>query len=138
MYFRQDARFGDSFWSEDHFLNYLIRLLSSWAVVYDVIYLPVEHKNPKETNDEFAARVQRQIAEAAQIQITKFDGGFFYKRETERQRHFQDIRAQIASKLLLHGAFQEKLNKNNNKFNGKGNGSFFYRSDSYTSQDLLL
>lgn len=37
---RQNARFGDNFWSEDHFHMYLLRVMCSWAVVYEVVYLP--------------------------------------------------------------------------------------------------
>jgi 1-acyl-sn-glycerol-3-phosphate acyltransferase len=42
---KQDARFGDSFWSEDLFYNYLIRLLTSWAAVYDIYYLDPQQKS---------------------------------------------------------------------------------------------
>lgn len=36
---KQDARYGDSYWFEDQFHMYLLRLMTSWAVFYEITYL---------------------------------------------------------------------------------------------------
>ncbi|MFH4977442.1 hypothetical protein AB6A40_004151 [Gnathostoma spinigerum] len=59
---RQNARYGDSYWSEDHFAMYLLRLMVSWAIVYDVYYLPMMKKKDDEPAELFAERVQNAIA----------------------------------------------------------------------------
>lgn len=56
--FRQHAQFGDSYWSENLFVFYLRRILSSWAIVYDIIYLPPQKRHFDEDATQFAGRVQ--------------------------------------------------------------------------------
>ncbi|CAG9538595.1 unnamed protein product [Cercopithifilaria johnstoni] len=70
---RQDARFGDSFWSEPKFWRYLLRVFTSWAIVYDVTYLEPYHKRPGETNQNFAQRVQKAIAKTADVESIALD-----------------------------------------------------------------
>lgn len=60
---RQNARFGDSYWSEDKFWRYLLRILTSWAIVYDITYLEPQQKRPGESKQDFAQRVQKVIAD---------------------------------------------------------------------------
>lgn len=95
---RQDARYGDAFWIEDKFHLYLLRIMMSWAVVYEIKYLPKEQRFPFESNGQFAARVQGLIAEAAGIQQGRFDGGFWYKK-TDQQRVHEDQQRLVAACL---------------------------------------
>jgi len=39
LIFRQESRYGDSYWKENYFFMYLLRVLTSWAIVYNVHYL---------------------------------------------------------------------------------------------------
>ncbi|EFO25474.1 acyltransferase [Loa loa] len=82
---RQNARFGDSFWSESNFSRYLLRILTSWAIVYDVTYLEPHQKRPGESNQDFAQRVQRAIAKTADVESITLDGRLWYMK-SEQQR----------------------------------------------------
>ena len=62
MDFRQTVRYGDSFWSEDEFWEYLLRVFTSWAIVYDVYYLEPMKRRKEELAQDFATRVQKEIA----------------------------------------------------------------------------
>lgn len=64
MSYRQNARFGDSYWSENQFWRYLLRIATSWAIVYDVFYLEPQKRLKDEPAQIFAARVQNLIARA--------------------------------------------------------------------------
>uniref|UniRef100_A0A915BGR7 Phospholipid/glycerol acyltransferase domain-containing protein n=1 Tax=Parascaris univalens TaxID=6257 RepID=A0A915BGR7_PARUN len=82
---RQNARFGDSFWSEKQFWRYLLRIITSWAIVYDVFYLEPQKKLKDEPAQMFAARVQSLIARAAGIKRVDYDGSLWY-RKSEQMR----------------------------------------------------
>uniref|UniRef100_A0A0N5ASF8 PlsC domain-containing protein n=1 Tax=Syphacia muris TaxID=451379 RepID=A0A0N5ASF8_9BILA len=97
--YRQSARFGDSFWSEDYFWQYLLRVFTSWAIAYDVYYLkPMERQTP-ETAQEFASRVQREIAKYADAEPLDFDGRLWYNSE-ERER-LKDLQMQNVAKRII-------------------------------------
>uniref|UniRef100_A0A915NYE4 Uncharacterized protein n=1 Tax=Meloidogyne floridensis TaxID=298350 RepID=A0A915NYE4_9BILA len=57
-----ESRYGDSYWKENYFFMYLLRVLTSWAIVYNVHYLAPQKCRPLEPPIEFAARIQRIIA----------------------------------------------------------------------------
>uniref|UniRef100_A0A915PWA8 Phospholipid/glycerol acyltransferase domain-containing protein n=1 Tax=Setaria digitata TaxID=48799 RepID=A0A915PWA8_9BILA len=87
---RQNARFGDSFWSEPKFWRYMLRILTSWAIVYDVTYLQPHQKRPGESNQDFAQRVQKAIAKTADAESISLDGRLWYmKSERERLKTVQ-------------------------------------------------
>lgn len=97
---RQDGRFGDSFWSEDHFFRYLLRLLTSWATVYDVYYLEPQHRDKEtESAEHFAARVQSLISEKIGVQPASFDGSVWYKK-AEREKYRSALQKKSARELL--------------------------------------
>jgi hypothetical protein len=54
LLFRQNPRFGDAFWKEDLFLMYLLRLLSNFASIYHVHYLPPQTRMEDEMPEDFA------------------------------------------------------------------------------------
>uniref|UniRef100_A0A0R3S6R8 PlsC domain-containing protein n=1 Tax=Elaeophora elaphi TaxID=1147741 RepID=A0A0R3S6R8_9BILA len=82
---RQNARFGDSLWWEPEFGQYLLRVLTSWAIVYDVTYLEPYHKRPDESKQDFAQRVQKAIAETVDAESIALDGRLWYMK-SEQQR----------------------------------------------------
>lgn len=47
--FQYDPRFGDAFWNSSKFglVNYLLRMMSSWAIVCSVWYLPPMNREVK-------------------------------------------------------------------------------------------
>uniref|UniRef100_A0A914VJ48 Phospholipid/glycerol acyltransferase domain-containing protein n=1 Tax=Plectus sambesii TaxID=2011161 RepID=A0A914VJ48_9BILA len=83
---KQDASLGDSFWGDDPFWVYLVKVISSWAIIYDVYHLPKMVKGEDESATSFAGRVQHAICEAARIEPLAFDGFLFHK-EPERNRY---------------------------------------------------
>lgn len=64
FYVQYDPRFGDAFWNSSRYsmLQYLYMMMSSWAIVCDVWYLPPMYKNEGESAIDFANRVKSVIA----------------------------------------------------------------------------
>ncbi|VDP06239.1 unnamed protein product [Soboliphyme baturini] len=63
---KYDPRFGDAFWnsSKQSYFQYLVMMMTSWALVCDVWYLPPMTKQEDESSITFANRVKKAIAEA--------------------------------------------------------------------------
>ncbi|XP_023340863.1 glycerol-3-phosphate acyltransferase 3 [Eurytemora carolleeae] len=61
---KYDAKFGDAFWnsSQNSMVSYLIKMMTSWAIVCDVWYLPPMTRGENEDAIEFANRVKHEIA----------------------------------------------------------------------------
>jgi glycerol-3-phosphate O-acyltransferase 3/4 len=59
-----DPKFGDAFWNSSKYsmMQYLYMMMTSWAIVCDVWYLPPMHQEPNENAVEFANRVKSVIA----------------------------------------------------------------------------
>lgn len=83
---KQDPQLGDSFWGDYPFWMHLLRVITSWAIIYDVYYLPKMVKGEHESAAAFASRVQHAICDAASIEPLSFDGFLWYK-EHERERY---------------------------------------------------
>ncbi|GBP63672.1 Glycerol-3-phosphate acyltransferase 4 [Eumeta japonica] len=73
---KYDPRFGDAFWnsSRQTMLQYLALMMSSWAVVCDVWYLPPMKREPNESAVEFANRVKAVIARRGGLVDLMWDG----------------------------------------------------------------
>ncbi|CAH2268368.1 jg905, partial [Pararge aegeria aegeria] len=61
---KYDPRFGDAFWNSSRYgmLHYLLNMMSSWAIVCDVWYLPAMARASGESAVDFAKRVKAAIA----------------------------------------------------------------------------
>lgn len=59
---RFDPVYGDAFWYEGGFASYCFSMMTSWAIVCDVFYLPPMRKGPDESASHFANRVRSVIA----------------------------------------------------------------------------
>ncbi len=61
---KYDARFGDAFWNSSEYgmLHYIFMMMTSWAIVCDIWYLPPMQKKDDETSVDFARRVKAEIA----------------------------------------------------------------------------
>jgi len=68
--------FGDAFWNSSKYgmLTYLFRVMSSWALVADVWYLPSMTKSEGEDGIQFAQRVKRCIAQRGGLIDSVWDG----------------------------------------------------------------
>ena len=62
--FQYDSRFADPFWnsSKQTLSRHLVNILTSWALVCDVWYLPPEKQRDDETGLEFTNRIKAEIA----------------------------------------------------------------------------
>lgn len=61
---KYDAQFGDAFWnsSQNGMLSYIYMMMTSWAIVCDVWYLPPMTRGEGEDAVHFANRVKAEIA----------------------------------------------------------------------------
>lgn len=74
---KYDNRFGDAFWnsSKHQLVQYLILMMTSWAIVVDVYYLPPMKMGEDELPVDFARRVKAAIAKQGGFVDLEWDGG---------------------------------------------------------------
>ncbi|KAG8134350.1 putative Glycerol-3-phosphate acyltransferase 3-like protein [Naja naja] len=72
-----DPRFGDAFWNSSKYniVSYLLRIMTSWAIVCQVWYLPPVTRKEGEDAVEFANRVKSAIARQGGLTELSWDGG---------------------------------------------------------------
>ncbi|KAI6191813.1 PlsC domain-containing protein [Aphelenchoides bicaudatus] len=95
---KQDSRFGDAFWYEDWFVFHLFRVISSYATIYNVHYLPAQRRWEDETAEQFALRIQNQIAKVADCRSLSFQGTLFYKQH-DREKYQSHMRKMVAAEV---------------------------------------
>lgn len=73
---KYDPRFGDAFWNSSRYsmLQYLYMMMTSWAIVCDVWYLPPMYQEEGETAIDFANRVKSSIAKQGGLVDLVWDG----------------------------------------------------------------
>lgn len=76
FFFRYDAKFGDAFWNSSRYsmMQYLYLMMTSWAIVCDVWYLPPMYRLDGETAIDFANRVKSVIAKQGGLVDLMWDG----------------------------------------------------------------
>uniref|UniRef100_A0A3Q1F892 Glycerol-3-phosphate acyltransferase 3 n=1 Tax=Acanthochromis polyacanthus TaxID=80966 RepID=A0A3Q1F892_9TELE len=74
---KYDPRFGDAFWNSSKFnmVSYLLRMMTSWAIVVNVWYLPPMTLQDGEDAAQFANRVKSAIAHQGGLLDLAWDGG---------------------------------------------------------------
>ncbi|CAJ1069895.1 glycerol-3-phosphate acyltransferase 3 [Xyrichtys novacula] len=74
---KYDPRFGDAFWNSSKFnmVSYLLRMMTSWAIVVNVWYLPPMTIQEGEDAAQFANRVKSAIAHQGGLLDLAWDGG---------------------------------------------------------------
>ncbi|KAM7392401.1 hypothetical protein PAMA_007493 [Pampus argenteus] len=74
---KYDPRFGDAFWNSGKYnmVSYLLRMMSSWAIVVNVWYLPPMTLQDGEDAAQFANRVKSAIAHQGGLLDLAWDGG---------------------------------------------------------------
>ncbi|KAF7665367.1 hypothetical protein LDENG_00145020 [Lucifuga dentata] len=68
-------------------VNYLLRMMSSWAIICSVWYLPPMNREEGEDAVQFGNRVKAATAAQGGAVDLLWDGGL--KREKVKERHFQ-------------------------------------------------
>uniref|UniRef100_A0A8L8KI71 PlsC domain-containing protein n=1 Tax=Heligmosomoides polygyrus TaxID=6339 RepID=A0A8L8KI71_HELPZ len=73
---KYDSRFGDPFWnsSAQSWCEYVIRMMTSWAIICNIYYLPPMEKLPNEDAMAFASRVKKAIAARGGFVDLEWDG----------------------------------------------------------------
>lgn len=73
---KYDPRFGDAFWNSSRFsmMQYLYMMMTSWAIVCDVWYLPPMFRDEGESAIDFANRVKSVIAKQGGLVDLMWDG----------------------------------------------------------------
>lgn len=73
---KYDARFGDAFWNSSRYsmMQYLYMMMTSWAIVCDVWYLPPMIRGENESAIDFANRVKSVIAKQGGLVDLVWDG----------------------------------------------------------------
>ncbi|XP_064006443.1 glycerol-3-phosphate acyltransferase 3-like isoform X1 [Pogoniulus pusillus] len=95
---KYDPRFADPFWdsTKHSMISYMFNMLTSWAVVCNVWYLPPMVKEEEEDAVRFANRVKAAIAARGGMAVLPWDGGLKRKKvkesfKEEQQRKYCQI-----------------------------------------------
>nr|XP_042141365.1 glycerol-3-phosphate acyltransferase 3 [Peromyscus maniculatus bairdii] len=74
---RYNPQFGDAFWNSSKYnmVSYLLRIMTSWAIVCDVWYMPPMTREEGEDAVQFANRVKSAIAVQGGLTELPWDGG---------------------------------------------------------------
>jgi len=83
---RYDNRLGDPFWNstEQGYLSYLLSMMTAWAIMCDVWYLPPVTKMEDEDPIDFARRVQKLIAKKGGMVDLDWDGNLKRSKVSEK------------------------------------------------------
>ncbi|XP_053623086.1 glycerol-3-phosphate acyltransferase 3 isoform X1 [Plodia interpunctella] len=96
---KYDPRFGDAFWNSSRYgmLHYLLNMMSSWAIVCDVWYLPAMHRAETESAVDFANRVKAVIARRGGLVDLQWDGQL---KRMKAKKEWKELQQEEFSKRL--------------------------------------
>uniref|UniRef100_A0A8B9X6N5 Glycerol-3-phosphate acyltransferase 4 n=1 Tax=Bos mutus grunniens TaxID=30521 RepID=A0A8B9X6N5_BOSMU len=97
---KYDPQFGDAFWNSSKYgmVTYLLRMMTSWAIVCSVWYLPPMTRQAEEDAVQFANRVKSAIARQGGLVDLLWDGGL--KREKVKDT-FKEEQQKLYSKMIV-------------------------------------
>ncbi|CAD7680320.1 glycerol-3-phosphate acyltransferase 4 isoform 1-T1 [Lycaon pictus] len=97
---KYDPQFGDAFWNSSKYgmVTYLLRMMTSWAIVCSVWYLPPMTRETDEDAVQFANRVKSAIARQGGLVDLLWDGGL--KREKVKDT-FKEEQQKLYSKMIV-------------------------------------
>ncbi|KAK2827369.1 hypothetical protein Q7C36_018295 [Tachysurus vachellii] len=97
---KYDPQFGDAFWNSAKYnmVSYLLRMMTSWAIVCNVWYLPPMNLQDGEDAVQFANRVKSAIALQGGLVDLFWDGGL--KREKVKQS-FKEEQQKMYSSMIV-------------------------------------
>ncbi|KAK4326672.1 hypothetical protein Pmani_002831 [Petrolisthes manimaculis] len=102
---RFDARFGDAFWWQDKFHHYILHMMTSWAIVCNVWYLPPMTRYPEESAIAFANRVKAKIARQGGMIDLSWDG--FLKAQPPKKEWLRQQQQEFARHLQVDNTEEE-------------------------------
>uniref|UniRef100_A0A672FKQ5 Glycerol-3-phosphate acyltransferase 4-like n=1 Tax=Salarias fasciatus TaxID=181472 RepID=A0A672FKQ5_SALFA len=97
---KYDPRFGEAFWNSSRFglVVYLLTMMSSWAIVCSIWYLPPMSKEDGEDAVQFANRVKAAIAVRGGLADVIWDGQL---KRANVKKTYKEEQQKLYSKLLL-------------------------------------
>lgn len=118
---KYDARFGDPFWDSSRYsmLQYLFNMMTSWAIVCDVWYLPQMKREVGESGLEFANRVKSEIARRGGLVDLDWDGQLKRappKNEKKKQQQLQYSKKFSSNALSAMDTSEAIIDSNNTDF----------------------
>ncbi|CAH0599577.1 unnamed protein product [Chrysodeixis includens] len=96
---KYDPRFGDAFWNSSRYgmLHYLLNMMTSWAIVCDVWYMPAMTRAPDESAVDFANRVKAVIARRGGLVDLMWDGQL---KRMKPKKEWRELQQEEISKRL--------------------------------------
>ncbi|XP_054059665.1 glycerol-3-phosphate acyltransferase 3 isoform X2 [Rissa tridactyla] len=93
-------KFGDAFWNSSKYniVSYLLRIMTSWAIVCNVWYLPPMVREEGEDAVQFANRVKSAIARQGGLTELPWDGGL---KRAKVKDTFREEQQKNYSKMLV-------------------------------------
>ncbi|KAM7345828.1 glycerol-3-phosphate acyltransferase 4 isoform 1-T1 [Cochliomyia hominivorax] len=90
---KYDPRFGDAFWNSSKYsmLQYLYMMMTSWAIVCDVWYLPPMYRQQGESAIDFANRVKSVIAKQGGLVDLVWDGQLKRMKPKKEWKEMQQV-----------------------------------------------
>ncbi|KFM59943.1 Glycerol-3-phosphate acyltransferase 4, partial [Stegodyphus mimosarum] len=97
---KYDPRFGDPFWnsSKQGYVHYLLMMMSSWAIVCDVWYLPPMTRQEGENAIDFAKRVKSIISRQGGLVDLEWDGQL---KRMQVKKEWKELQQQEYSRKLM-------------------------------------
>ncbi|XP_055517951.1 glycerol-3-phosphate acyltransferase 4 [Leucoraja erinacea] len=97
---KYDPLFGEAFWNSSKYgmVNYLLRMMTSWAIVCSVWYLPPMTRKEGEAAVQFANRVKAAIARQGGLVDLLWDGGL--KREKVKDT-YKEEQQKLYSRMIV-------------------------------------
>ncbi|CAG9789871.1 unnamed protein product [Diatraea saccharalis] len=96
---KYDPRFGDAFWNSSRYgmLHYLLNMMTSWAIVCDVWYLPSMRRAANESAVDFANRVKAVVARRGGLVDLQWDGQL---KRMKAKKEWRELQQEEFSKRL--------------------------------------
>nr|XP_056711235.1 glycerol-3-phosphate acyltransferase 3 [Euleptes europaea] len=100
---KYDPQFGDAFWNSSKYgiVSYLLRIMTSWAIVCNVWYLPPMTREDGEDAVHFANRVKSAIALQGGLTELSWDGGL--KRAKVKETFKQEEQKNYSKMIIGNG-----------------------------------
>ncbi|KFO38391.1 Glycerol-3-phosphate acyltransferase 3 [Fukomys damarensis] len=101
---KYNPQFGDAFWNSSKYnmVSYLLRMMTSWAIVCDVWYMPPMTREEGEDAVQFANRVKSAIAVQGGLTELPWDGGL--KRAKVKDTFREEQQKNYSKMIVGNGA----------------------------------
>ncbi|KAJ8787696.1 hypothetical protein J1605_022727 [Eschrichtius robustus] len=106
---KYNPQFGDAFWNSSKYnmVSYLLRVMTSWAIVCDVWYMPPMTREEGEDAVQFANRVKSAIAIQGGLTELPWDGGL--KRAKVKDTYKEEQQKNYSKMIVGNGSLNSEL-----------------------------